>query len=878
MRMIELMLSFFSFPMRFPLHKHVRQVAVLTLVVLLIFSLATKIRAEEEGDIVTDAKISLEQMAQSAESKVQSHRAELANLNGHLLQLEAAQTELQAQIKEYNTQNTAHAQLLLMDRLQTGDLENAIRENRLASKALSETVERFQRGLDSHSIDFEKNLERIELARQQILDIRQSDLPGPRKRQLVESMQQLFQTLEDKKRVETRILKIYDGLLDQAKSALAAKTEIGDRLTAALEKLKKTSSTQRINPYRDLSTGVLLDDLRALKDRIRTAFRFDTWKKLWGQIQMDGLIPWMLFLAALAAIIALRGRVRRYLKRIKDRYEGVDCHYRRLCLLLLRRSLVYLGLTLLFGVYSSVQFSLFDTGLSRFLFYVFFVLLAVRWGMYFIKHGFKGPQTALRSFVSLHLKRFLRFFRIAIITVLVLSLVAGVDSLLAWTANNIVMAALLGLAVVFLRRIKPVLARQAREGLHPPNPSRMALFRGWAYLGLAGALVPNLAGYSTLAAQWFRTWAESMVLVFWGWMSFKVLQEFHRDFRNRLTAEQRQSPTTIGDYWRWSMIQLAWVAWLFSLTATLVWVWDPTGVLWNWLTRFFYLTFKVGSLNFSVKGMVLAIFIVFITHLFLRVGRALLKEKILNKRPIERGLKDSILTIASYLGWALGLVMALGFLGVNTTSLTVIFGALSIGIGFGLQNIFNNFISGLILLFERPIQVGDYVEVGGLWAEVKKINVRSTVVQTFDNASVIIPNSEFISQQVTNWSFRDKRMRRNLEVGVAYGSDVDLVEKTLLEIALATPGVLKYPRPDVIFVDHADSALIFRLRIWVDVDDYWTVASRIRFDIDRFFRELAIEIAFPQRDLHIRTLPKKMEKAVYPDNSRNASTEPHEDS
>ena len=194
-------------------------------------------------------------------------------------------------------------------------------------------------------------------------------------------------------------------------------------------------------------------------------------------------------------------------------------------------------------------------------------------------------------------------------------------------------------------------------------------------------------------------------------------------------------------------------------------------------------------------------------------------------------------------------------MGVNATSLAVIFGALSIGIGFGLQNIFNNFISGLILLFERPIQVGDYIEVGGLWAEVKQINVRATVVQTFDNASVIIPNSELISQQVTNWSFKDKRMRRNLEIGVAYGSDIDLVKKTLLDIARNTRGVLKYPRPEVLFIDHADSALIFRLRIWVDVDDFWTVASEIRFDIDRRFRELAIEIAFPQRDLHIRTLP-----------------------
>jgi small-conductance mechanosensitive channel len=361
-------------------------------------------------------------------------------------------------------------------------------------------------------------------------------------------------------------------------------------------------------------------------------------------------------------------------------------------------------------------------------------------------------------------------------------------------------------------------------------------------------------------------------------MGYKVLQEWHRSFLARLAAANQQKPTTSGSYLRLSLIQLAWVVWLFTLTTALVRCWDPSGAILSGLTRFFDLAFTVGSLNFSIKGIVLAVFIVFVTHLLLRIGRALLKEKVLDKRSIERGLRDSVLTIVSYLGWALGLVLALGLLGVNTTSLAVIFGALSIGIGFGLQNIFNNFISGLILLFERPIQVGDYVEIGGLWAEVKKINVRSTVVQTFDNASVIIPNSEFISQQVTNWSFKDKRMRRNLEVGVAYGSDVALVEKTLMEIALETRGVLKYPQPDVIFVDHADSALIFRLRIWVDVDDYWKVASQIRFDIDRRFQKLEIEIAFPQRDLHIRTLPSKMETAICQDNSRDTSTDSQEES
>jgi small-conductance mechanosensitive channel len=282
-------------------------------------------------------------------------------------------------------------------------------------------------------------------------------------------------------------------------------------------------------------------------------------------------------------------------------------------------------------------------------------------------------------------------------------------------------------------------------------------------------------------------------------------------------------------------------------------VWSSTEFMTASLRQVFDLAFSVGSLSFSVKGLLLAVVIVCATHVATRLGRKFLSEKILDSRDFERGLKDSIITITTYVVWGLGLLLALGVLGVNTTSLAVVFGALSIGIGFGLQNIFNNFISGLILLFERPIQVGDFVEVNGLWAEVKQINVRATIVQTFDNASVIIPNSEFISQQVTNWSFKDPRMRRQVDVGVAYGSDLELVRRTLLDIAAQTPQVLKYPRPDVIFMDHADSALIFRLRFWTHVEQYWSTTTDVRFELDRRFRELGIEIAYPQRDLHIRS-------------------------
>ena len=826
----------------------------LAFIVLITLFLPHMTGAEEESEVV-DALTSFKQIAKSLDSALASHRAELADLKAQLRQLETLQDAFQAEIKAYDSQNTAHGQLLLMSKLRIEDLENAIKDNRLASRTLTERVDSFQKRLDSASILFQKATDRIDLAQKQIADIRQSQFSDAQKQQLDAATQELLQVLKEKKQLGESCLKIYGDLLDQMKATLEAKKAIGEKMTAQLKSLKKASLFERVDPFRDLSGKAFREELRYFWGRITAFFSSATWKALWERIKMGGFAPWSVFLAALVAIIVLPGRYRIILKRIEERCEGPQWYYRRLVLFLLRRSLLYLGMTLLFGFYSSAQFSLINIDQGRFLFFIFLVLLVTRWGLDYLNHGFRGPPTDLRSFVSLHLKRFLRFYRAAGIVALVLFWIEGRDSLLALVARAFVSAGFLAWAVFFWRLMKPVVVKGVRDGQSAPDPKRISLVKGWTYLYFGGTLLLDLVGYGNLAAHWFRAWTESVVLLFWGWISLNAVREWHHDFRAELAGLDAENPLTSSHHWRWSLIQLARVVWLFSLTAGLIWVWDPSGFIWSRLVYFFGFMISIGSLNLSIKGIMLAIAIIFITQLAVRVGRELLKERILDKQSLERGLQDSILTITSYLGWGLGLILALGTLGVNATSLAVIFGALSIGIGFGLQNIFNNFISGLILLFERPIQVGDYIEVGGLWAEVKKINVRATVVQTFDNASVIIPNSELISQQVTNWSFKDKRMRRNLDVGVAYGSDIDLVQKTLLDIAQNTRGVLKYPRPDVLFIDHADSALIFRLRIWVHVDDFWTVPSQIRCDIDRRFRELAIEIAFPQRDLHIRTLP-----------------------
>ena len=196
-----------------------------------------------------------------------------------------------------------------------------------------------------------------------------------------------------------------------------------------------------------------------------------------------------------------------------------------------------------------------------------------------------------------------------------------------------------------------------------------------------------------------------------------------------------------------------------------------------------------------------------------------------------------------------------GIIYFRDPNLTILGGALGVGIGFGLQAIVNNFASGLILLFERPIRVNDYIVLGELWAEVKKIGLRSTVVKTFDGSEIVIPNSDLITNQVTNWTLSERHMRLRIQVGVAYGSDVTRVTETLRECATAGPKVRRIPEPRVLFQNFGESSLDFELRVWIsDVDDMMTVASDLRYEIDRRFREAKIEISFPQRDLHIRSV------------------------
>lgn len=262
----------------------------------------------------------------------------------------------------------------------------------------------------------------------------------------------------------------------------------------------------------------------------------------------------------------------------------------------------------------------------------------------------------------------------------------------------------------------------------------------------------------------------------------------------------------------------------------------------------------IGEVSITPARLMVVLLIIAGTFWISRLLQRVLRRDLFDRIGLREGTQATICRVLHYGIMCLGTVIAVKQAGINLTGLTAITAVLMVGISLGLQNVTSNFISGLILLIERPVQVGDFVEVAGVQGKVRTIRGRSTTVDTLDNVSIIVPNTNFISENVTNWSFRDMKVRIHVSVGVSYGSDVDLVAETLLEAGRAHPEVLAKPEPQIQFLDFGDSSLNFDLLVWLrDVSRQYFVRSDLNFAIVKAFRERDITIPFPQRDLHLRS-------------------------
>ncbi len=269
---------------------------------------------------------------------------------------------------------------------------------------------------------------------------------------------------------------------------------------------------------------------------------------------------------------------------------------------------------------------------------------------------------------------------------------------------------------------------------------------------------------------------------------------------------------------------------------------------------------EVAGHSISIYNTVVLIIILICFRVLVKALEKLIKTKVSEKKWIENGKEHAVIQIGKYVIYVVGFVIALEAIGVNTTTLIISSSALFVGLGFGLQEAFRDFISGIILLFEGDVLIGDVVEMdNGIVAVVKKINLRTSKVRTRDGIVLIVPNSQLINERVINWSNSNKLTRFHVTVGVAYGSDVTLVKQLLIDAAKELETISKHTVPFVRFVDFGNSSLDFEIHFLTE--EVWRIEdakSNLRFTIDQKFRENGVTIPFPQRDLHLKTKDFKL--------------------
>ena len=293
--------------------------------------------------------------------------------------------------------------------------------------------------------------------------------------------------------------------------------------------------------------------------------------------------------------------------------------------------------------------------------------------------------------------------------------------------------------------------------------------------------------------------------------------------------------------------------------------------IWSYLTQ----QFTFGRITVSVSSLFVGVVVVAVTLLAARWSSGLIERRMANRRHIDPGLSYTIRRLIRYLIITGGLLVALNqAFNLDLTSIAVIFTALSVGIGFGLQYIASDIASGFILLFERPIRIGDRITIGEDEGDVQSINLRTTIVTTNDRIAIIVPNSKLVSQRVVNWSYGDPRARIAIPIGVADDSDIQLVTDTLIEAAQDVANVLSDPQPNVQFLKFGDYSLDFRLLVWTNQPRrHVQIRSDINYRIAELFRERSIRIPYPTQEFLLKGVPRALDPSLLQDNDQLAADE-----
>ncbi len=837
-------------------------------VILVLFFHCSAVRAQNSaesgsaGQGVVGAPGLYQTLTQSFEQAEAVERQELERISKRLEAVRAGQEQITRRLGRLQLMISTHSNMLLVPATDIQSLEQAEIRQTVAVDYMQEQIREYQEKIEELNRARKEAEAQMGFYTRQINDIRAYPAEITRKKELTGKLATLSDILKTKQEKIQQLIKIYTSRVERFETLQVEMAPLIEQIHQRIAKQKQSRIFHYTTPpVIRLYQGELQASLQEVWGKTRRLFVYTAWQKpeviTWKQYGIY-LGVFAFFLALLELVLYGLGR---YCLRSMQHCLDMGKFWQYVLVKLIQKSLPLAAAIAFFYFYPirpAYRIAPFFS-LLPLIIRILGLVLVIRWGLVFLRMVGARTEDVLFHRLYLPLRQLLFGVLVYGIGYFFISRVICYNciSLVVW--RLVFEFFLLGWGIYFFG----IFRRNA-------NYSGYAEHSGFAWARVAfpvlgyGVIVPGvvaeLAGFGGLSAYWYNGVAKSILVVFWGFILLLVLREADvpaymersKDVDVDVSDVAGQQPYPV----RWLLVRLLRLGCLAGGFYVLLLAWGAPRTI---LADIFYaVNYKVnvGDFQLSLMGFVYAVIVLLVIHTVAVITKELLRSRILKDRKLEIGVKDSIIRITGYVLWGIGVLIALRVMGISGTSLTVVFGALGIGLGFGLQNIFNNFLSGIILLFERPIQVGDIVEIGGIWGTVREINVRSTQVRTFDNADLIIPNADFISQSLTNWSFRDARVRRTLAVGVAYGSDIELVRRLLIEVAYKHPRILRRPHPEVLFSDFGESALIFKLRFWVHIDWFLIVETDVRFDIDKVFRENGITIPFPQRDLHFKSDPR----------------------
>jgi len=786
-----------------------------------------------------------EKLSQSLSQAIQEEKSGLDNMASLTAEFKRMQSIFTAELDSLNLLLSIYVNIANLSSIGLEDLEKVGSNLKGSIERISEHMKEIEEKKAELLELIEKTVEQRNINEQQLKDLKARELTTPAAKAVIKSLGQLIDLLGKKEKELKKLQISYSSLIDQAKTSVNEGSILLEKIEEHIERKEREELFQRKQSiFTTFSRESFVREITQLWTTVVSLTSKRFWVNQWQMFAKTTFVFVTIFLALLVGVERVLNRVSGSLSRAKSLE---DIHQRKPFLFAhIRLVLSSIGLS---GavVFSHIYFRI--NGLYNSLIPIRFFVLAItawlftRWLLDFPKiyqevlNVFKEKVFQRYFPVCVHITRHLVLFYLFV------KEFVGLGSF--FISYRLVMELiLLGMTILFWKK-----CRLALSSMLESKKAKIIFFgfMSLSYFVLGGTILMELIGYAIFASFWLTSWAYTFVFLLWVWMIAQDLIEWERTLRDSVVDGGYQESLA------WIILRILWFVFVIGLIVVLLVIWGAKKGVFLAAIRLIHTPIPVGSVSIRPISLVYAAIIIILTRLIARRVRHFMKEGLFKYSGLDHGVQESIITITTYVTWFFGIVVALSVVGFSATSFTVAFGALGVGLGFGLQQIFNNFVSGIILLIERPIQVGDVIEVGDVRGVVKQINVRATIVQTFDNTSLIIPNSEFISGRVTNWSFKDPIIRKSITVGVAYGSDIDLVKDTLMEAALNNPKVLKEPPPNVLFEDFGDSAIVFSLRFFTSIENSIAVETEVRSAVYKLFGERGIEIPFPQRDIHIKS-------------------------